>query len=115
VGRFTAVLRALVPSLAGTAAMPYRTFAVYNIARAVLWATGFVLLGYAAGRAYRTAERIAGQAGLALLGRSSSALLRRCSSAVAAAPGSRPHLHRTSVTDRRSDCWVRDGSLASDA
>jgi len=68
VGRFTAVLRALVPSLAGTAAMPYRTFAVYNIAGAVLWATGFVLLGYAAGRAFRTAERIAGQAGLALLG-----------------------------------------------
>src|SRR5207245_674073 len=27
VRRFTAVLRALVPSLAGTAAMPYRTFA----------------------------------------------------------------------------------------
>jgi membrane-associated protein len=68
VGRFTAVLRALVPSLAGTAAMPYRTFAVYNIAGGVLWATGFVLLGYATGRAFRTAERIAGQASLALLG-----------------------------------------------
>jgi membrane-associated protein len=68
VGRFTAVLRALVPSLAGTAAMPYRTFAVYNIAGAMLWATGFVVLGYAAGRAFRTAEHIAGQAGLALLG-----------------------------------------------
>ena len=68
VGRFTAVLRALVPSLAGTAAMPYRTFAVYNVAGGVLWATGFVLLGYATGQAYRTAERIAGQAGLALLG-----------------------------------------------
>ena len=49
VGRFTAVLRALVPSLAGTAAMPYRTFAVYNIAGAMLWATGFVLLASAAG------------------------------------------------------------------
>jgi membrane-associated protein len=68
VGRFTAVLRALVPSLAGTAGMPYRTFAAYNIAGGMLWATGFVLLGYAAGQAYRTAERIAGQAGLALLG-----------------------------------------------
>jgi membrane protein DedA with SNARE-associated domain len=68
VGRFTAVLRALVPSLARTAAMPYRTFAVYNIAGAMLWATGFVLLGYAAGQAFRTAEHIARPARLVLLG-----------------------------------------------
>jgi membrane-associated protein len=68
VGRFTAVLRALVPGLAGVAGMPYRTFAVYNVAGGVLWATGFVLLGFAAGSAYRTAEHIVGQAGLVLLG-----------------------------------------------
>jgi membrane-associated protein len=67
VGRFAAALRALVPGLAGAASMPYRTFAGYNAAGGLLWATGFVLLGYAAGSAYRTVERIAGQAGLALL------------------------------------------------
>ena len=67
VGRFATALRALVPGLAGTASMPYRTFAAYNAAGGLLWATGFVLLGYAAGPAYRTVERIAGQAGLALL------------------------------------------------
>ena len=67
-GRFTAGLRTLVPGLAGTARMPYRTFAVYNAVGGVLWATGSVLLGFAAGNAYRTAERIAGQAGLVLLG-----------------------------------------------
>ena len=48
----------------------------------VLWGTGFVLLGWAAGRAYRTAERIAGQAGLALpgaivVGASAALLIRR--------------------------------------
>jgi membrane-associated protein len=68
VGRFTAALRALVPGLAGVAGVPYRTFAVWNLAGGVLWATGFVLLGFAAGRAWRTAERFAGRAGLVLLG-----------------------------------------------
>jgi membrane-associated protein len=68
VGRFIAGLRALVPGLAGVAGVPYRTFAAYNVAGGVLWATGFVLLGFAAGPAWATAERIAGRAGLALLG-----------------------------------------------
>jgi membrane-associated protein len=68
VGRFTAALRALVPGLAGIAGMPYRIFVAYNVAGGVLWATGFVLLGFAAGRAYPTVERVAGQAGLVLLG-----------------------------------------------
>jgi membrane-associated protein len=51
VGRFTAALRALVPGLAGTARMPYRTFLAWNLAGGVLWATTFVLLGFAAGPA----------------------------------------------------------------
>jgi undecaprenyl-diphosphatase len=68
VGRFTAGFRTLVPGLAGAARMPYRIFAVYNVAGGVLWATGSVLLGFGAGGAYRTAERIAGQAGLVVLG-----------------------------------------------
>jgi membrane-associated protein len=66
-GRFTAALRALVPGLAGVAGVPYRNFAAWNLAGGVLWATGFVLLGFAAGRAWRTAERLAGRAGLVLL------------------------------------------------
>ena len=82
VGRFTAALRALVPGLAGTAGIPYRTFLVWNLAGGVLWATGFVLLGFAAGRAWRTAERLAGRTGLVLLGvivagAAAAALVRR--------------------------------------
>jgi membrane-associated protein len=82
VGRFTVALRALVPGLAGVAGVPYRTFALYNVAGGVLWATGFVLVGFAAGRAYRTAELVAGQVGLVLLGAivvggAAVALLRR--------------------------------------
>jgi membrane-associated protein len=68
VGRFAAALRALVPGLAGIAGMPYRTFLVYNVAGGVLWAAGYVLLGFAAGPAWRTAERVAGGVGLVLLG-----------------------------------------------
>ena len=81
VGRFTAGLRALVPGLAGVAGVPYRTFAVWNLAGGVLWATGFVLLGFAAGPAWRTAERFAGRTGLVLLATivvaTTAALVRR--------------------------------------
>jgi membrane-associated protein len=48
--------------------VPYRTFAAFNLAGGVLWATGFVLVGFAAGPVWRTAERVAGQAGLVLVG-----------------------------------------------
>jgi membrane-associated protein len=96
VGRFTAALRALVPGLAGTAGMPYRTFLAWNLAGGVLWATGFVLLGSAAGPAWGTAERVAGRAGLVLLavvvaGVAAAALVRRRRSAHngRAAPGDR--------------------------
>lgn len=46
-GRFTAVLRALTPGLAGLAGLPYlRTFLLWNVVGAVLWGGGCVLLGY---------------------------------------------------------------------
>jgi undecaprenyl-diphosphatase len=67
-GRFAAVLRALLPALSGNAGMPYSTFAIYNFAGGVLWATGVALLGYGAAGAYRTADREADQTGLVLLG-----------------------------------------------
>jgi len=60
VGRFTAVLRALMPALAGTARMPYRTFAVYNAIGGVVWGVGYCLLGYLAGSAYEAIQRQVG-------------------------------------------------------
>jgi membrane-associated protein len=60
VGRFTAVLRALIPALAGTARVPYRTFAIYNAATGVVWGAGYALLGYLAGSAYTVIERRVG-------------------------------------------------------
>ena len=66
-GRFVGVLRALVPALAGMSRMPYRTFLPWNLAGGVIWAPGFVLLGYLAGGSYRQVERIVGRASLLLL------------------------------------------------
>jgi membrane protein DedA with SNARE-associated domain/membrane-associated phospholipid phosphatase len=66
-GRFVGVLRALVPAMAGMARMPYRTFLVYNAAGGILWATGFILLGVAAGGSWHLVERWAGRAALLLL------------------------------------------------
>jgi undecaprenyl-diphosphatase len=66
-GRFIGLLRALVPALAGVSRMPYRTFLAWNALGGVLWAPGFVFLGFVAGSSYRRVEHTAGRAGLLLL------------------------------------------------
>jgi membrane-associated protein len=67
-GRFVAFLRAMMPFLAGSARMPYRTFLAFNAAGGLLWATAVVLLGYFAGASYATIEKYVGQgAALAVL------------------------------------------------
>lgn len=68
VGRFTALLRALVPSAAGMARLPYRTFALWNALGGTLWAAGFVLAGYAAGESYKKVESYLGRGALVLTG-----------------------------------------------
>jgi undecaprenyl-diphosphatase len=51
-GRWTAVLRALVPGLAGVSGMGQRRFTVFNVAGGVSWAAAVAALGYGAGAAY---------------------------------------------------------------
>ncbi len=65
VGRFVAILRALMPAAAGAAQVPYRTFVAYNLIGGVIWGAGYSLLGYLAGSAYTVIERRVG-AGLAI-------------------------------------------------
>jgi membrane-associated protein len=60
VGRFIAVLRAMMPAVAGATRLPYRTFLLYNVLSAVVWGVGYCLLGYAAGSAYAAIERTVG-------------------------------------------------------
>jgi membrane protein DedA with SNARE-associated domain len=59
-GRFVAILRAVVPAVAGTTRMPYRTFLIYNMLGGFIWGIGYCLLGYAAGSAYAAIERTVG-------------------------------------------------------
>jgi Uncharacterized membrane-associated protein len=46
IGRFVPIVRTFVPFLAGVATMPYRRFAFYNIAGAVLWIASLCYAGY---------------------------------------------------------------------
>lgn len=46
-GRLTALLRALMPSMAGMSGMRYRTFLLWNAVGGLIWAPTCVLLGYA--------------------------------------------------------------------
>ena len=48
VARFIPWLRTFTPILAGTARMPYAAFLAANVAGALVWGSGLVLLGYAA-------------------------------------------------------------------
>jgi membrane protein DedA with SNARE-associated domain len=49
-GRFVAVLRTWAAIIAGTAAMPFKTFVTYNTISSFVWAVLFGLLGYFFGR-----------------------------------------------------------------
>ncbi|MBS2963871.1 DedA family protein [Actinocrinis puniceicyclus] len=67
-GRWTAVLRALVPSLCGTARMRYRTFLHWNALGGMTWATAFILIGYLAGTAWQRIEHYTNVVSYALFG-----------------------------------------------
>ena len=54
-GRWTAFLRALVPSVAGASGVPYRRFAAFNVLGGTLWGVGVALIGYLTGAAYHQA------------------------------------------------------------
>ncbi|MBV9013694.1 MAG: DedA family protein [Pseudonocardiales bacterium] len=49
IGRLTALLRALVPGLAGMSGLSWGRFLPYNLLGGVIWATAVAVLGYFAG------------------------------------------------------------------
>lgn len=59
-GRFVAVLRALMPALAGSSRLPYPKFLAFNAAGGACWGVGFTLVGYLAGTAYKKVEHMIG-------------------------------------------------------
>src|SRR5438874_134527 len=68
IGRFTAALRALIPGMAGIAAIPYPTFLLWNALGGAAWGSGFTLLGYLAGNGYKRVQHTVGRASALLLG-----------------------------------------------
>lgn len=60
-GRWVAFFRAVMPALAGTARMPYRTFLAYNAAGGIAWAAVVVGVGYLAGESYTRVEEYVGR------------------------------------------------------
>lgn len=66
-GRFVGLLRAMAPFVAGMSKMPYRSFALYNVAGGVLWSVSFTLLGYFFGQSWQLIEKWSGRAGVFIL------------------------------------------------
>lgn len=66
-GRFIGLVRTFLPYVAGAAGMPYRRFALYSTAAALVWGIGNVLLGYFAGAAATDFLHSAGAFGIAAL------------------------------------------------
>jgi membrane-associated protein len=59
IGRFTALLRALMPALVGSSRMPYPKFLAFNVLGGAVWGVGFTLGGYFIGQAFeRTAQYV---------------------------------------------------------
>jgi membrane-associated protein len=59
-GRFVAIVRAIMPAAAGAASVRYRTFAFYNVLGGLIWGAGYSTLGYLAGSAYAVVARRVG-------------------------------------------------------
>ena len=55
--RFLPVIRTVAPIMAGVGGMRYRTFAIYNVTGALLWACGITLLGYGFGQTVPQADK----------------------------------------------------------
>jgi membrane-associated protein len=56
--RFMPIIRTFAPFVAGVGTMPYRRFAVYNVAGGVAWVVSFVLAGYFFGNLPQVEENL---------------------------------------------------------
>jgi membrane-associated protein len=61
IGRFTALLRALMPALVGSSKMPYHRFLIFNMIGGIIWGTLFTLGGYYAGQAFEHTAKLVGR------------------------------------------------------
>jgi membrane protein DedA with SNARE-associated domain len=57
-GRWVAVVRALVPGMAGMSEVPYRTFFLYNLLGGLTWGVTYVVVGDLLGRSFAAAASV---------------------------------------------------------
>lgn len=74
-GRWVSVLRALVPGLCGTSGMRYGTFLLWNAIGGVTWASGYTMVGYLAGSAWKRVEHYTSVASYVVVGAVALAIL----------------------------------------
>ena len=67
-GRWTAVLRALVPGAAGMAGMRYSLFLPWNVSGGAVWATACAIAGWAAGESWNHVVSVINRVGLVGIG-----------------------------------------------
>lgn len=67
-GRWVAFFRAVMPALAGTTAMRYRTFLAFNALGGLIWGSVVVMGGYLAGASYAVVESWLGTGAAVLVG-----------------------------------------------
>jgi membrane protein DedA with SNARE-associated domain len=67
-GRWVAFFRAVMPALAGTTAMRYRTFFTFNALGGILWGAAVVMGGYLAGASYQAVEAWLGTGAAVVVG-----------------------------------------------
>ncbi|RKT76766.1 membrane protein DedA with SNARE-associated domain [Terracoccus luteus] len=60
-GRWVAFFRAVMPALAGSSPMTYRTFLLFNALGGILWGSVVVTAGYLAGASYQKVEAVFGR------------------------------------------------------
>jgi membrane-associated protein len=68
IGRLTALLRALVPGLAGMSGLSWRRFLPYNLLGGLIWASAAALLGYLAGAGLAVVQKRLGMVSDIVLG-----------------------------------------------
>ncbi|HEY0321678.1 MAG TPA: DedA family protein [Pyrinomonadaceae bacterium] len=67
VARFITGLRVFAALFAGASRMPWRTFLVYNITGAIIWAVVITTLGYLFGHSWPVLEKWVGRSGIFML------------------------------------------------
>jgi membrane-associated protein len=68
IGRWTALLRAVMPALAGSAKMPYPRFLIFNALGGICWGITYTLGGYYAGKAFERTASAIGRWGAIVIG-----------------------------------------------